>query len=135
MACAEVDLVKGKVFDKKFEAGAIKAARRVAESAVKAEFALEAPKDKQVRYWAVDLDVSVNLDNKTQELVAGCGVLVHIKQGGKKFLHASKPPNSAKGKVNAAKLAQADIDDMVKEAVSAAMEKPVALMKTGSKDL
>jgi len=135
MACAEVDVVKGKVFDKKFEAGVMKTARRVAEKAVKAEFVLEVPKDKQARYWSVDLNLTVTLDNKSQELDAGCGVIVHIKQDGKKFMHASKPPNSAKGKVNAAKLVQADVDGMVEDAVSAAMEKPVALMKAGSKDL
>ena len=135
MACAEVDVVKGKVFDKKFEAGVLKTARRVAESAVKAEFALEVPKDKQTRYWSVDLNMIVTLDSKSQELDAGCGVIVQIKQGSKKFLHASKPPNSARGKVNAAKLAQADVDRMVEDAVSAAMDKPVALMKAGSKDL
>lgn len=135
MACAEVDVVKGKVFDKKFEVGVMKTARRVAERAVKAEFVLEVPKDKQTRYWSVDLDMTVTLDSKSQELDAGCGVIVHIKQGSKKFLHASKPPNSAKGKVNAAKLAQADVDRMVEDAVSAAMDKPVALMKADSKEL
>ena len=135
MACAEVDVVKGKVFDKKFEAGVLKTARRVAESAVKVEFALEVPKDRQARYWSVDLNVTVTLDSKSQELDAGCGVIVQIKQRSKKFLHASKPPNSAKGKVNAAKLAQADVDRMVEDAVSAAMDKPVALMKADSKDL
>lgn len=135
MACAEVDVVKGKVFDKKFEAGVMKTARRVAESAVRAEFVLEVPKDKQARYWSVDLNLTVTLDNKSQELDAGCGVIVQIKQGGKKFLHASKPPNSAKGKVNVAKLVQADVDRMVEDAVSAAMDKPVALMKADSKNL
>jgi hypothetical protein len=135
MACAEVDIVEGKVFDKKFEAGVMKTARRVAESAIKAAFVLEAPKDKQARYWSVDLNVIVTLDTKSQELAAGCGVIVNIKQAGKKFLHARKPPNSAKGKVNVAKLAQADVDGMVADAVSAAMEKPVAVMKAGSKDL
>ena len=135
MACAEVDLVKGKVFDKKFEAGAMKTARRVADKALKAAFVLEVPKDKQARYWSVDLDLTVTLDSKTQELNAGCAVIVHIKQNGKKFLHASKPANSAKGKVNAAKLAQAELDSRVEDAVSAAMEKPVALMKADSKDL
>ncbi len=117
MTCAEVDVVKGKVFDKKFEAGVMKTAGRVAESALKAEFALEVPKDKQARYWSVDLNLTVTLDNKSQELDAGCGVIVQIKQGSKKFLHASKPPNSAKGKVNAAKLVQADVDRMVEDAV------------------
>ena len=135
MACAEVDVVKGKVFDKKFEAGVIKTAQRAAESALKAEFALEVPKDKQARYWSVDLNLTVTLDNKSQELDAGCGVIVNIKQGSKKFLHASKPPNSAKGKVNAAKLAQADVERMVEDAVSAAMDKPIALMKAHSKEL
>ena len=51
MACAEVDVVEGKVFDKKFEAGVMKTARRVAEKAVKAAFVLEVPKDKQARYY------------------------------------------------------------------------------------
>jgi hypothetical protein len=135
MANAEIDVVKGKVFDKKFEAGVMKTARRVAEKAVGAEFDLGAPKDKKARYWSVDLNVLVTLDSKSQELDAGCGVIVHIKQEGKKFMHASKPPNSAKGKVNAAKLAQADVDGMVEDAVSAAMDKPIAQMKAGSKDL
>lgn len=135
MANAEVDLVTGKVFDKKFEPGVMKAARRVAEKAVKATFDLGVPKDKQARYWSVDLNLVVTLDDKSQELAAGCGVIVHIKQGGKKFMHASKPPNSAKGKVNAAKLAPADVDSMVEDAVAAAMDKPIALMKAGSKDL
>ncbi len=135
MANAEVDLVEGKVFDTKFAAGVLKTARRVAEKAVKAEFDLQVPKDKKARYWSVDLSLVVRLDDKTQELEAGCGVIVHIKQGGKKFMHASKPPNSAKGKVNTAKLVQADIDGMVEDAVTAAMDKPVALMKAGSKDL
>ena len=135
MACAEVDVVKGKVFDKKFEAGVMKTARRVAENAVKAQFVLEVPKDKQARYWSVDLNLTVTLDTKSQELDAGCAVIVQMKQDGKKFLHASKPLNSAKGKVNVAKLVQADVDSMVADAVSAAMEKPVALMKANSKDL
>jgi hypothetical protein len=113
----------------------IKTAQRAAESALKAEFALEVPKDKQARYWSVDLNLTVTLDNKSQELDAGCGVIVNIKQGSKKFLHASKPPNSSKGKVNAAKLAQADVERMVEDAVSAAMDKPIALMKAHSKEL
>jgi hypothetical protein len=135
MTCAEVDVVKGKVFDKKYEAGVLKTARRVAEKAVKAAFVLEAPKDKKTRFWSVDHNLSVTLDSKTQELEAGCGVIVNIKQESKKFLHANKAPNSAKGKVNAAKLAQADVDGIVEDAVSAAMEKPVALMKSDSKNL
>lgn len=135
MANAEIDLVKGKVFDKKFEAGATKTARRVAESAVKGAFDLGAPKDKQARFWSVDLDLVVKLDAKTQELDAGCGVIVNIRQGDKKFLHARKPPNSAKAKVNPAKLTQADVDGCVEDAVSVAMEKPVATMKANSKDL
>jgi hypothetical protein len=98
-------------------------------------FVLEVPMDKQGRWWSVGLELTVTLDNKSQELGAGCGVIVHIKQGSKKFLHASKPPNGAKGKVNLAKLGQADVDRMVEDAVSAAMDKPVALMKAGSKDL
>lgn len=135
MANAEIDVVKGKVFDKKFEAGAIKTARRVAESALKGAFDLGAPKDKEARFWSVDLDLVVTLDDKSKEIDAGCGVIVTIKQGSKKVLHARKPPNSAKGKVNPAKLGQADVDGLVEDAVSAAMDKPVATMKANSKDL
>ena len=99
MANAEVDNVSvSKLFDRKFESGVKSTARRAAERAIKAAFVVEVPKDKQARFWSVDLNVIVTLDAKTQELAAGCGVIVHIKQGSKKLMHASKPPNSAKQK-------------------------------------
>lgn len=135
MAYAEVDDVSAHFFDRKFQPEAVKTACAVAKKALQAVFDLGSPKDKHARYWSVDLKLTVTLDSKTQELNAGCGVLVSIKQDGKKSMHASKPPNSAKGKVNTAKLEQKDVDNMVTEAVVAAMEKPIALMKADSKNL
>jgi hypothetical protein len=135
MANAEVDKVTAQVFDRKFQTDVVNAACDVANKAIQADFALGAPKDKHVRYWSVDLKLGVNLDNKSQELSVGCGVIVSIKQDGKKFLHANKPPNSAKTKVDAAKLTTKQVVSLVGDAVSSAMEKPIAMMKADSKNL
>ncbi len=128
MACAELDvIVTEKFFDKKYEAGAKTRARSVAEKALKSAFQLEAPKDKQQRYWSVDLKLVLTLNGR--KLAAGCGVIVNFKQGSGKTLHFKKDPNSATVDIDPAKIKPADVDGLIGDAVDAVMATAVAKMK------
>lgn len=127
---AELDVVNvAKVFDRRHEAGARKTARRVAEQAMKGALTLAPPKDKAARFWSVDLKLEIALDEGAGELRAGCGVLVNIRQGSKKILHAAKAPNRARLKVDASRIDARDVERLVGDAVEAALEQPVAMME------
>ena len=136
MAHAEIDVVLvHKIFDRKYESGAKALARRIAEKAIKSSFEAGPPKQADARWWSVDLALTVQLDPDSRRLTAGCGVLLNIRQGRKKLLHANQSPNRAMQQVDPARLAPRDIDEVIALAVESAMDKPVAAMKAGARAL
>ena len=136
MAHAEIgDVAIVKIFDSKYASGAKAVARRTGEQALKGAFDLGAPKTKDERYWSLDLKLTVSLDADKRRLSAGCGVFMNIGKGSNKVLHKSKPPNRAEIDANPAKITQRDVDDIVVDAVKAALEQPVAVLKADTKTL
>ena len=130
MAHAEIDRIGiAKVFDRQYEAAARRAARSAGERALKSVLTLGAPGADR-RYGSLDLGLTLALDEKTRELQAGCGVIVNIREGSRKFMHMTRRPNSASTTVVPERRNDRDVERLIADAVEGALDAVVSRLKS-----